>query len=69
LLKKYHVGFWGQLLHCNKKEMQIRGHRNRPSSQLSNVMIKIFGDFRPFWAKVLAFFLKTNVMIQILAKN
>jgi hypothetical protein len=31
-----------------------------------DVMITIFGDFRHFLAKKLAFFSKTNVMIKIL---
>jgi hypothetical protein len=34
-----------------------------------DVMITIFCDFRQFWAKKLAFFSKTNVMITIFAKT
>jgi hypothetical protein len=34
-----------------------------------DVMITIFCDFRPFSAKKLAFFSKTNVMIKIFAKT
>jgi hypothetical protein len=42
--------------------------RNISKTPGADVMITIFGDFRQFSAKNLAFFLNTNVMITFSAK-